>query len=281
MSTAIATPATAAPEVEVSAELWRSYRRLRALHKQERPSRAADLALTECGFTKSDSRGRLERLLVEREQSTGLSPTPGERREDEALEAEAAVAEPDPPEPGSLEAVRADAARSVVELEEAKARLAPEAIAGDPDVLAELRLIEGELAHARATSELSHLAEGETARRAREASEAAARAAAEAAEAEAQALQPQIRKAAERLDVQASTFAECAVAFQELKEAQAGAVGRTRRGQEAVRGRRFRRREVAAALFVALRERGLGGVIEGFEGSNRDTPLAAGEPEQM
>lgn len=267
MPTATASPT--APPVEISDELWREYRRLRAVHP--RPGVAAGFALTATGFTKSDTRNRLSRALTEREQARGLAASRAELEADAAAEAAAldenAAA---PPEPGSAQAIRADALRMVAELEAARARLSPEALS-DPDVRAEIDSIDGQLAQARATAQLVDDAERENARREREAIEVAEREAREQAAEEARGLQPAIRKAAQRVDTAAGVFAESVAAFRELRDQQAAALART-----GVRGRQYRPGLVAGALQVALRARGV--AVEGVEGHAHAQPLAAAEP---
>jgi hypothetical protein len=274
MSTATVSTPDTAPRVIPPPSMWRSYAQERRMGSSQREA-ASHAFAAHPRFRKSDTLEAFRQQLADREAEHGLALTESEYEEEIIREAEAG----EEPEPGSLEAIRADAARSVVQLEEAKARLAPEAIAGDPDVLAELASIETELSRARAVSELSDLAETETARRAREAREQAERQAHEQAEQQAQALQPQIVKAAARLDTAASTFAEAVAAFRDLKQLQAGAIAGTDRGPEAVRARSYRPQEVASALYVALRARGV--EVEGVTGSNSALPLAATEPEKL
>lgn len=266
-----ATPPTSQPEV--TPELWRAYRRLRALHKVERPSRAAGLALTECGFTKGDTRERLSRALTEREEKTGLRPTAGEAREDAALEA--ALAEAEQPEPDSLQAVRADAARTIAELEQARARLAPEAVAGDHDVLAELASIDGQLAQARSTAQLADLAELETARREREQAEQAEREHRENASREAAKLEPVIAKLGADVDAKAAAWVAAVVALRDATEQRASYVAGAEPGdQMRLRGARFRGDSVVGALRAALR----GHVrLDGLEPGRGDSLLAASE----
>lgn len=163
----------AAAKVEIPPALWRSYRRARAAHPHERPSRAANIALDECHFTMSTTRGRLGRLLEKREQERGLRPDPGERREDEALAAAALAAEAEVVhEPDSLGAIEADASQRVRTLREQRQRLAPEALV-DTSAKAEMVSLEDELREAERALELVDVARGESGRREAEAAERA------------------------------------------------------------------------------------------------------------
>jgi hypothetical protein len=215
-------------------------------------------------------------LLIQREELSGLALSP-EELEAEIL-AEAAAIDDAPPEEGSAAAIRVDAERHLAELHEQRRRLAPEAVQ-DPKVRQEYLDVESEITLTESTIGLVDTAEEQEIERERASAEAARLAALEDAEAQAQRLQPQIATAAARLDTAASTFAECVAAYRDLKQLQAGAIAGTDRGPEAVRARSYRPAEVAAALFVALRERGV--QVEGIEGSNRALPLAATEPEKL
>jgi chromosome segregation ATPase len=243
---------------------------------------AASLALDDCGFTSQGKREPLRALLTGRERDSGLGST--EREQDEEIALEAAELEaggpvvPAEPEPGSTQAIRQDAQRTVSELEDRRRRLSPEALT-DKAARAELTSIESEIGEARSLLDLVDTAQGEIDRRTREAVEAARRAAIERSEATAQALQPEIRRAAERIDTVAGTLAECVSAYAALKGQQAAAIAGTDRGQEAVRARSYRPAEVSSALFVALRERGV--EIAGVDGTNRSKPLAVAEPEAL
>jgi len=243
---------------------------------------AASCALDDCGYTSQRKREPLRELLTARERDSGLASSEAEQDAELALEADEIEAGgavvPAAPEPGSTAAIRADAQRTVSELEDRRRRLSPEALT-DKAARAELATIESEISEARSLLDLAGTAEGEIDRRTREAIEASRRAAIEQAEATAQALQPQIVKAAARLDTAASTFAESVAAYMELKELQAAAIAGTERGPEAVRARSYRPAEVSSALFVALRERGV--EVKGVDGTNRSTSLAATEPEAL
>lgn len=272
-----------AQEDHIPVRLWLSYKRARA--RNEKPRHAAKLALEGSGFTSQRGRERLVDLLVGREQQRGLGSTEAERDEELALEA-AEVEAGGPvvaaePEEGSVEAIRRDAERTVAELEAAERRLAPEGIGADadPDVLAELGLIEGQLKQARVTLSRTGNAEREIARREREAAEQAERAGHDQAEAQFRELQPEIHGIAVEFDAAASVLAEILARYQDKKGTQAAAVAGTTRGEEAVRRRSYRPADPAAALYVALRERGV--TIAGIDGSNRAQPLAAIEPEVL
>jgi len=282
MSITITDPTTPADQGQhLPVALWKAYKWHRGRNEKSRI--AASIALDELGYTSQRAREPLTELLVGREQSRGLGSTPEEQEEEIALESaeleEGGPVSPAEPEPGSLGAIQADAREQLETLREQRARLAPEALT-DASAKADMKVLEDEIRAAETALDLVEVARGETGRREREASEAAALAVREQGEAEAAKLQPQIALAAQRVDTAAGVFAEAATAFQELKELQAGAVGRSGRGSEATRGRSFRRREVAAALYVALREHNLGDVVEKFSGDNRDTPLASGEPKE-
>jgi hypothetical protein len=286
MSTATTTapttdPATTDPvQDHVPVRLWGRYRWHR--QRSERPQMAASLALDDCGYTSQGTREPLRGALTGRERDRGLGSTESEMDEERALEAAeleagGAVA-PVEPEPGSTAAIRAGAKRTVAELEDRRRRLSPEALT-DKAARAALTKIESEISEARSLLDLADTAEGEIDRRTRESIEAARRAAIEHAESQAQALQPQIVKAASRLDIAAGTFAESVAAYMELKELQAAAIAGTERGQEAVRARSYRPAEVSSALFVALRERGA--EVGGVDGRNDAQPLAAIERETL
>jgi len=257
MSTATAiSEADQAQQDHLPVALWMAYRRQRA--RREKPQYAASIALDGAGYTSQRNRERLSALLQQREKERGLASSEAEQDQERELElaeieAGGAVA-PVEPEPGSTAAVRADAERRVIELEEQRRRMSVEALT-DPKVKQELLDVESEIALARSTLDLADTAETEIQRREREASEAAARAVREQGEAEARELQPQIHLAAVELDAAAHAFAERAAAYRDLKEG-------------------------AAALNVAMSEHGIGGAIEGFEGNRRDTSMAACEAEE-
>lgn len=274
------TPATDQAQDHIPVALWRRYKWHR--QRSERPHMAASVALDDCGYTSQRKREPLRELLTARERDSGLASTEAEQDEELALEAAeleagGAVA-PVEPEAGSTQAIRRDAQRTVAELEDRRRRLSPEALT-DKAARAEVATIEGEISETRSLLDLAGTAETETAARVREAAERAKREGHERSEATAQALQPQIHKAAERYDAAASVLAERAAAYKGLKDAQAGAIAGTERGQEAVRARSYRPSEVADALHVALRARGV--EIKGIDGSNRALPLAATEPEAL
>jgi hypothetical protein len=269
------TPTEQVPEIPVV--LWRAYRNERRTGSKQRLAVTAAFERVP-GFTKQDTRERLADALIEKEARDGLALTSRER-EDEiergAAEVEDALAAP---EPGSHEAIEADARQRVDELREQIARMSPEALV-DHKVAGEQKAAESELAEAERALVNVTRARGEITRREESALEAAEREAVEQAEAEAAGYQPKIREAAERYDTAASTLAECAVAFRDLKDAQAGAISRTPRGAEGVRARSFKPGRLTEALAVALRARGV--TIEGVTGSARDEPLAATEPEKL
>jgi hypothetical protein len=274
------TPSTDQAQEHLPVALWRRYKWHR--QRSERPQMAASVALDDCGYTSQRSREPLRELLISRERERGLASSESEQDQEialEALEAEAGgPVVPAAPEPGSTAAIRASAQRTVAELEDRRRRLSPEALT-DKTARAELVTIESEISEARSLLDLATEAEGEIDRRTREAIEAARRAAIEQAEATAQALQPQIVKAAARLDTAAGVLAETVAAYKELKELQSAAIAGTERGQGPVRARSYRPGEVAAALHVALRARGV--EIAGIDGTNRSMPLAATEPEAL
>jgi hypothetical protein len=274
MPTATATTPPEAEQVQIPAAIWQTYRFRRSCG--DKPATARSEALEGSGLTSGRAREAMAAALTAREAERGLAQT-AEEREAELL-AEGIEDVPLEPEPGSTQAIRRDAARTVDELEVTRARLAPEALT-DPKVRAELATIESDIAEARSLLDLVDTAQGEIDRRTREAIEATRRAAIEHAEATAQGLQPQIRKAAARLDTAAATFAESVAAYKELKELQAAAIAGTDRGQEAVRARSYRPAEVSSALFVALREHGV--EVKGVDGRNHAQPLAALEPEAL
>ncbi len=266
MSTITPTPETETEQVLPPA-LWRAFRDERRMGSKQRE--AMSHAFEKVGIRKSDTRERLAELLFAKESADGLALTSRE------IEAEAAPDGPAEPEKGSLEAIQADALERLETLSEQRARLAPEALT-DAAAKAEMANLEAEIAAAQQALDLVEVARGETGRREREASEAAARAGREQGETAAAKLQPQIAKAAQRVDTAASVFAESVTAYRDLREQQSAAVARSGRGAEATRSRRFRPEAAAASLFAACRERGL--KLEGFEGSRRDAPLAGGEP---
>jgi hypothetical protein len=227
----------------------------------------------------STTRGRLGRLLEEREQTTGLAPTPGERREDEALELAARAAEAEfVQEPDSLEAIEADALQRVGDLKAQIERMAVEALT-DGKVATEQKAAESELAEAQRALENVARARREISRRETEAAEQAAEEDRVLAERQVAELTPQILKAAERVDTVAGTFGEAVAAFKDLRNQQSAALARTARGNEAVRSRSYRAEEITVALAVALRERGL--KIPGVEARNHAGPLAAGEGSEI
>lgn len=275
------TSSTLTPETETEQvlppELWRAYRDERRMGSKQRQATSHAFERFPA-FTKSDTREKLAQAMFQREAERGLALTEEEREEETLLEAEGVADAPAEPEPGSLGAIQADASEQLETLREQRQRLAPEALV-DASAKAEMKTLEDEIRAAEQALDLVDVARGETGRRAREAAEAAARAAVAQAEAQARALQPKIRKAAERYDTAAATLAECAVAYKDLKDAQAGAIARTPRGAEGARAREYKPGRLSEALQVALRERGV--KIAGIEGSARDEPLAASEPEKL
>jgi hypothetical protein len=158
---------------------------------------AAGLALDDCGYTSQGKREPLRELLISRERERGLGSTEAEQDQEialEALEAEAGgPVVPAEPEEGSVEAIRRDAQLAVGELEQARRRLAPQALT-DLDVRAEVELIEGQIAQARATAQLADDAEAQTAQLAAEEVKQAESERCAAHDAEARKLEPAISK---------------------------------------------------------------------------------------
>ena len=269
-------PETTEPALALPDDLWRAFRRERRMGSS--PREAATHALERSAYQKQDTRERLRELLSAREAERGLTLTESEREAEILAEAEGLPETPAEPEEGSLGAIQADARERLETLREQRARLAPEALV-DAAAKAEMANLEDEIRAAETALDLVEVARGETGRREREATASAEHAAAVAAEAQAQTLQPQIAKAAQRVDTAAGVFAESVTAFRDLREAQAGALARTPRGAEAVRARQYKPARVSEALSVALRERGV--KIEGVVGSARDEPLAATEPTKL
>lgn len=255
-------------------DLWHAYRQERRTGSKQSVSVSA--AFEAVGrFTKGDTRERLRGLLIERETRDGLALTSREIEDEIAAEA-AAVGAPVEPEPGSTAAIRADAQQTVTELEAARARLAPEALT-DPKVRAELEAIDVRLAQARSTAELVDLAESETARREREATEVAEREAREHASAEAAKLVPVIAKARADVDRKAIAWATSVAALRDLTEQRMHHVaGAQPNDLMAIRSARFREDAVVSALKAALRGRvDLGSDL----GASRRDVLLVAEPE--
>ncbi len=274
MPTAIATPTSTDPVI--SDALWRSYRRARAANPERVASYAAGLALDEQGIPAD--RGRLERLLYNREVEKGLRPSRHEREQDALADAEAAQAARAAIVDGSIDAIEIDARERIEELKLQIERMSVEALT-DANVATEQKaalseLTEVELALANVTR-----ARPETARREAEAAEQAERKARAKAEDEARALQRQIAKAAARVNTAAGVFAESVAAFRDLKEAQVVALAAAGRDQAVLRGRYYRAGEVSAALWVALRDRGV--KIDGVEGGRHAAPLAETAEEEI
>ena len=270
--------ATLTPEQDTTAvmpaALWAEYRRKRTLFGEAQRV-ASRLSLDACGVHFQPNRERWADELVEREQTRGLTPSAGEVEAEIVEEAEAVEVEPAAPEEGSTAAIRADAEREIPELEAARSRLAVDALT-DGEAKQELLDVEAKLLDARRAVEWAGLADADAALRQTEAAEQAVRAAREQGAKQARELQPAIATAAAAVDGAAAAFAESVVTFKQLREQQAAALVTAGRGQEAVRKRSFRTGEITAALYVALRD---GGVkVEGVTGTNRDQPLAAGEP---
>ncbi len=200
MSTATAPSTSTEPEIAVTADLWREYRKQRAERQQERPSVAADRALDACRIHKGDSRNRLSRLLEERETERGLRPDPGERRDDEALAAAARAAETQVEhEKGSVAAIRRDAQQKIPQLEAARSRLVFAALT-DAGAKAELLDVESELVEARRAEEWADLAEAVAAEEAVEAAEQAEQEARKNAAVAAVKLEPGIAKRKSEID---------------------------------------------------------------------------------
>ena len=256
-------------------DLWRAYRQERRTGSKQ--SVAVSAAFEAVGrFTKGDTRERLRDALIERETRDGLALTSREIEDEIAAEA-AAVGAPVEPEPGSTAAIRADAQQTVTELEAARARLAPEALS-DPKVRAELEAIDVRLTQARSTAELVDLAESETARREREATEVAEREAREHASAEAAKLVPVLAKLKGAVDAASSDWVTAVVALRDATEQHVTLVATATGGDVmAMRSARFRDGDMAGALRAATHGRirldGLGGA------GLRDTPLIPVERE--
>jgi hypothetical protein len=270
MPTATA-PIPIAPPV-ISADLWRAYRRARAAHPERVPSYAAGVALDELGITAD--RGRLERLLGNREVEEGLRPSRAEGEADDVADAAAREAARAAMVDGSVDAIEIDASKRVDELKVQIERMAVEALT-DANVASEQKTALSELAEAELALENVKRARPEMARREAEAAEKEAQKARDAAMQQARELQPQIRKAAERVDTAAGVLAECVVGYRDLKEAQTAALAAAGRGQEAVRQRSYRASRVGTAVDVTLRDRGV--KIDGFDGGRHAAPLASEE----
>ncbi len=265
-------------KVEIPPDLWRAYRRARAAHPERVASFAANIALDAVEVSDRATRGRLERAMYTREVEEGLRPSRHEREADAAADAAAVEAARGAVEDGSIDAMEADARERVETLREQVENMAVEALT-DSAVAAEQKSALSELAEAELALENVARARRVTSRRETEADEQAAQAVREMAAKQVRELQPQIRKAAERVDSTAAVFAESVSAFRELREQQAAALAATGRGQEAVRSGSYRAGEITVALAVALRERGL--KIPGIEARNHAGPLAAGERSEI
>ncbi len=261
-------------KVEIPPDLWRAYRRARAAHPERVASFAANIALDAVEVSDRATRGRLERAMYTREVEEGLRPSRHEREADAAADAAAVEAARGAVEDGSIDAVEADARERVETLREQVENMAVEALT-DSAVAAEQKSALSELAEAELALENVARARRVTSRRETEADEQAAQAVREMAAKQVRELQPQIRKAAERVDTAAGVLAECVVGYRDLKEAQTAALAAAGRDQEVVRQQSYRARRIGTALHVALRDRGV--KIDGLEGGRHAAPLASAE----
>ena len=274
MSTATAPSTSTEPEIAVSADLWREYRKQREQRQQERPSVAANLALDACRFTMSTTRGRLGRLLEERETERGLRPDPGERREDEALEAAAQKAvEEVEPEKGSVAAIRRDAQQKIPQLEAARSRLVFAALT-DAGAKSELLDVESELVEARRAEEWADLAEAGAAEQAVEAAERAEREAQEDALAEAAKREPKILARERELDAALAGVAELTVKLRDERNEHGALLIAGDAGNAAARQAGFRSDSVESAVRFHFEGTGV------FRGPGRNYPLVRTEAKQ-
>jgi hypothetical protein len=271
MSTVITTtPGHAATNVDVEAspQLWRAYRRRRALDADAARGRVATEVLAAAGIPRGE-RDRLHRALLRREAERGLSPGRAEREEDDAADAAVEDARPEP-EPGSADQIEGDALRAVVELRARIERRAPEAIS-DPKAGKEQEHDEAELAAAERRLENVTRARVEVARRVESAEQEGERELREQADRQAQALVPAIAARAADVDARAAEWSAAVVAYRDAVEQRAAFVAAATGGDVmATRGARFRPEEVAGALRAATR----GHVrLTGLEAGPRDSLL--------
>ncbi len=259
MPTATATP------VEISAELWRHYRRQRADHP--RPGVAASRALDEVHILKGPTRERLTRALTEREQANGLAPSRAEAEADAAAEAGAVEDVPAEPEPGSADAIEADARHRLETLREQRQRLAPEALT-DADAKAEMLSLEDEMRAAERALDLVDVARGETGRREREQAEQAERERRENATESARKAEPGIAKRKAGIDRLLAAAAIETAALQAEQQQHVAFLAESGLDPFNLRAHAFRPDDVERAIAHAFRGTGV------MRGPGRVGPLA-------
>ena len=176
-----------------------------------------------------------------------------------------------------LAALQSDAEQRVLDLEEQRARLAPEALV-DGSVKDELATVEGEIAEARKAREVATLAQEELVRRERQAEADAQQAEVNRALDRARSLQDERAKAARAADVAARKYAEALAGYRDVCDSQAHQLSAAGRGEGDLRRCSFSTALAAGALRHALLEADAPH-IEGLDMYGRkDRPLADTDP---
>jgi hypothetical protein len=267
--------APSAETLTLPSELWRAFADERRMGSKARE--ATSHAFQRCPqFTKSDTRERLAKLMIEREAAHGLHASPAEYEAELLAEAERVAADGVPHEPGSAAAVEADAHRRAGELRAAIEDMAPEALT-DAKVAARQRTAESELADVEHTLANLSRAPRVIAQREQSAAEQAEREAREQADLQAQEMLPLIATARSDVDRAALAWVTAVEGLQAVTEQRVEYVARATGGDNmAVRGARFRDWEVLSALRAATRGHHLR--IDELATGPRDTLLVPAEP---
>jgi hypothetical protein len=222
------------------------------------------MALEGSGYTSQSGRERMMALLIEREELSGLE-------REAAVLAEAAAVDNAEPEPGSADAIEADARQRVAELRAQIERMSPESLS-DAKVAAEQRDAESQLADAERALVNVERARREVGRRDVDAAERAEAERRATATAEAAKLEPVILKLKGDVDQKAVQWVEGVVALRDAVEARAAQVAAAEPNDVmALNSARFRAGDIASSLRHALRGRIRIGALEA---PGRTEPLA-------
>jgi hypothetical protein len=271
MPTATTSNETEQQALTLPPKLWHAYLAERRMGSKQSLSVSAAFERVP-GFTKQDTRERLRAALIEREARDGLVLTEADREAEIAAEA-ASVEAPAEPEPGSNEAIEADARQRVAQLREQIERMAPEALV-DAAAASEQEAAESELAEAeRALTNVTR-ARGELTRREKSAAQQAERERQEGENAAAAKLRPMIAKQKAAVDAVLAAVLPEVLKLRDMQTRAEGHVLGGGGGTFDARSVRFRPDDVESAIRFHCRGAGLFSRVTG-----RDEPLAPQEAE--